>query len=57
MRTFEMADFGGVFLTSPPVDAGDAVWPGINAYVQWFIPVNPRPVSIHAVLEINKHSI
>ncbi len=46
MRTFEMADFGGVFLTSPPVDAGDAVWPGINAYVQWFIPVNPRPVSI-----------
>lgn len=24
----------------------DGEWPGINAYVQWFIPVDPRPVAI-----------
>ncbi|MHA0333476.1 alpha/beta fold hydrolase [Sphingomonas aquatilis] len=39
-------DFGGVFLTTGRVHDGDREWPGINAYVQWFIPINPRPVSV-----------
>ncbi len=42
----KLVDFGGAFLTSEPVRVGDAVWPGTNAYVQWFVPVDPRPVSV-----------
>lgn len=45
----ELADFGGMFLTSAPLSCNGRSFPGINAYVQWFKPVNPHPLSITLV--------
>ncbi|MFW2851154.1 alpha/beta fold hydrolase [Sphingomonas sp. TX0543] len=46
MEHYRLTDFGGRFLTSEPVHADGKVWPGVSAYVEWFVPVGARSVSV-----------
>ena len=41
-----LEDFGGQFITSDPVEVNGENFPGIAAYLQWFIPKNGKDVSI-----------
>ncbi|TDV98729.1 alpha/beta hydrolase family protein [Halomonas alkaliantarctica] len=44
--TYELKDFGGKFITSPAHFHAGRKYPGPSAYVQWFKPAKPRPVSV-----------
>lgn len=46
MASFALSDFGGRFLTTRPTEVDGKIWPGISAYVEWFVPVESRPVSV-----------
>ncbi len=46
MSKLVLDDFGGQFITSEPVDLNGENFPGISAYVQWFIPANSKDVSV-----------
>lgn len=43
---YKLTDFGGKFLTSPPHFSAGKSYPGVSAYVQWFMPANTLPVSV-----------
>lgn len=49
MTTYELADFGGCFLTTPSRTEGAHTLPGTSAYVEWFKPVRSKPVSVTMV--------
>lgn len=49
MASYALEDFGGRFLTTDRVAAGDNTYPGISAYVEWFVPQHARPISITLV--------
>lgn len=46
MPAYTLADFGGRFLTTPPCHHHGKTLPGVTAYVEWFIPVTARDVSV-----------
>lgn len=46
MEQYRLTDFGGRFLTGEPVHIEGKSWPGISAYVEWFVPVGAQPVSV-----------
>lgn len=46
MEPYELADFGGRFLTTPRRHHEWRTLPGISAYVEWFVPNRPKNVSI-----------
>jgi len=39
-------DFGGTFLTTEPYSTPRGTLPGISAFLQWYIPPNPKQTSI-----------
>lgn len=49
METYELADFGGCFLTSPSRLVDGRTLPGTSAYVEWFKPVNCKALSVTLV--------
>lgn len=46
MSTFELSDFGGRFLTKSSRSINGSTYPGVSAYVEWFVPVAPKRVSV-----------
>lgn len=46
MPDYALKDFGGRFLTTGRHDTGTEAYPGVSAYVEWFEPADPRPVSV-----------
>ena len=44
--SYQLQDFGGMFLTTPPMADGRRTLAGLNAYVQWFRPLAARETSI-----------
>lgn len=46
MSVINLRDFGGRFLTTGSVRIDDKTYPGVSAYVQYFIPVDARETSI-----------
>lgn len=46
MEPYRLQDFGGRFLISEPVHLEGKIWPGISAYIEWFVPAEPRAVSV-----------
>jgi pimeloyl-ACP methyl ester carboxylesterase len=49
MTSYTLQDFGGCFLTTEGVKVNDKKYPGICAYVEWFIPENACDLSITLV--------
>lgn len=46
MAGYALQDFGGRFLTTGRQTVGEQQFPGISAYVEWFIPENRRDLSV-----------
>ena len=46
MGTYELADFGGCFLTTPRHNSEGRTLPGTSAYVEWFLPSRRKDVSV-----------
>jgi len=46
MNHYSLQDFGGRFLTTGSIAVGDKTYPGVSAYVEWFIPEAHRDVSV-----------
>lgn len=46
MSKIDLEDFGGQFLVGQRIATAAGTVPGISAYVEWFIPANPRSTSI-----------
>lgn len=46
MTGYALQDFGGRFLTTGRQTAEGGTYPGVSAYVEWFIPANARDLSV-----------
>ncbi|SIO71153.1 hypothetical protein SAMN05444172_7481 [Burkholderia sp. GAS332] len=46
MIKYELSDFGGRFLTTPSRSINGRRYPGISAYVEWFIPSEAKQISV-----------
>lgn len=46
INNYTLRDFGGRFLTSGGVSIDDKQYPGVSAYVEWFIPENANDLSV-----------
>ncbi|WP_299847525.1 alpha/beta fold hydrolase [uncultured Paracoccus sp.] len=46
MTGYALQDFGGTFLTTERRVVDGETYPGISAYVEWFIPEHPRALSV-----------
>jgi pimeloyl-ACP methyl ester carboxylesterase len=46
MVKYELSDFGGRFLTTSFVAIDGRTYPGVSAYVEWFIPSVPKKTSV-----------
>ncbi len=44
--SYHLQDFGGRFLTNGRVEVDGRGYPGISAYVEWFVPEEHGPVSV-----------
>jgi pimeloyl-ACP methyl ester carboxylesterase len=49
MEQYLLSDFGGCFLTTEPRHCDGRSVPGTSAYVEWFLPSQPKPVSVTLV--------
>lgn len=49
MASYELDDFGGVFLTTSSLVDGTRTVPGVSAYVEWFKPVRAKGTSVTIV--------